>query len=371
MSVAVAHSTNVDPAVVAAEIGAAFADSIPTAVMFFASPSIDPDSLAREMTAAFPAAAVFGCTTAGELTSGHMLKGSCVAMAFDAGHVPDVCVQIVHNLSDGPNAGPAFAAFEQHFGVRPAEMSASEYVGIVLVDGMSGAEEALMETIGNRTNVMFVGGSAGDDLAFEKTWVFGEGTANADAAVLVLIRPGTPFEIVKTQSFCLSEGVLVATKADEQNRTVVEFDGRPAAEAYAEALGVPVGEVADQFMSHPVGLVIDGEPFVRSPQRVLEDGSIRFYCKIGEGMRMTILDATDIIAETSAALSDVSSRHGGLSAIVNFNCILRTLELEHKDKTASYGELFADTPTVGFSTYGECYLGHINQTATMLVFGSA
>lgn len=371
MTVAIAHSTNPDPARAATEIKSALSDISPTAVLFFASPSIGPDELAGHMDAAFPSATVFGCTTAGELISGMMLKGSCVAMAFDAEHVPDVCVAVVEGLSKGPNAGPAFAAFEQHFGLRPAEMSASEYVGIVLADGMSGAEEALMETIGNRTDVLFVGGSAGDDLAFDTTWVFAGGKAYSDAAVLALIKPGTPFEIIKTQSFCVSDRTLVATRADEKTRTVIEFDGRPAAEAYADALGVSAEEVASQFMSHPVGLVIDGEPYVRSPQRVLEDGSIRFYCKIGEGMRMTVLDATDIITETADALADAGQKHGSLSAIVNFNCILRTLELEHEGKTASYAALFADTPTVGFSTYGECYLGHINQTATMLVFGTA
>jgi hypothetical protein len=59
---------------------------------------------------------------------------------------------------------------------------------------------------------------------------------------------------------------------------------------------------------------------------------------------------------------------GNISGIVNFNCILRTLELEQKMLTGKYGELFTDIPTIGFSTYGEQYIGHVNQTATILAF---
>ena len=47
---------------------------------------------------------------------------------------------------------------------------------------------------------------------------------------------------------------------------------------------------------------------------------------------------------------------------------MRKLELENKNLTDEYGALFSSVPTVGFSTYGEQYIGHINQTATMLVF---
>ena len=59
---------------------------------------------------------------------------------------------------------------------------------------------------------------------------------------------------------------------------------------------------------------------------------------------------------------------GQVSAMINFHCILRTLELENKELTEPYGRIFTDIPTIGFSTYGEEYIGHINQTSTILVF---
>ncbi|MEO0334670.1 MAG: FIST C-terminal domain-containing protein, partial [Bacteroidota bacterium] len=60
-----------------------------------------------------------------------------------------------------------------------------------------------------------------------------------------------------------------------------------------------------------------------------------------------------------------------VGAIINFNCILRTLDLKQQGRTQEYADLFTDTPTVGFSTYGESYIGHINQTATMLLLNKA
>lgn len=369
MSTAVAHSTSLDPALVADEISGKLGGLKPTMVVFFASSRLDPAGIATAMSSAFPQAAVFGCTTAGELMTGAMLTDSCVAMAFDAVHVPDVQVEVVEGLSRGVNVSLAFEAFQERFGMRPSAMSAREYVGLVLVDGLSGAEEALMEALGDRTDVLFVGGSAGDDLAFERTHVFANGRAYSDAAVLALLRPAVPFEIVKTQSFDATGKTLVASHVDEAAREVLEFDGKPAVQAYAEAIGVAVDDAAASFMAHPLGLVIDGEPYVRSPQRVLDNGAIKFYCNIGQGMKMTVLDSTDMIEQTRQALAESAYRLGSASAIVNFNCILRTLQLRAEGRTESYGQLFAEVPTVGFSTYGEEYLGHINQTATMLLFG--
>jgi hypothetical protein len=120
-------------------------------------------------------------------------------------------------------------------------------------------------------------------------------------------------------------------------------------------------------MHNPVGILFEGDPFVRSPQQIKGD-SMLFYCGVKEGIELTLLESTDIISDTKNALEKTRSELGSISGIINFNCILRTLELREKGITAAYGELFTDYPTIGFSTYGEQFIGHMNQTATMLVF---
>ena len=85
-------------------------------------------------------------------------------------------------------------------------------------------------------------------------------------------------------------------------------------------------------------------------------------------MDLALLESTNIIVDTKAALERKKMELGRISAIINFHCILRTLELEQKHQTDEYGRIFAGIPTIGFSTYGEEFIGHINQSSTMLVF---
>ena len=70
-------------------------------------------------------------------------------------------------------------------------------------------------------------------------------------------------------------------------------------------------------------------------------------------------------------ISGVGSPRGAnhsIAGLLDFNCILRTLQLRAENHCEEYGALFANMPAAGFSTYGEEYLGHMNQTSTMLLF---
>lgn len=341
----------------------------PKALVYFASTAHEPETISRAMEDAFPGATVFGCSTAGEITSGKMLKGSLVAMALTSDVVADMILGIVPDVSKdsvSKGIGNVFASFGAHFGTPMSDLDFTRYVGLILIDGLSAAEERVMDKIGDLTNVLFVGGSAGDDLKFSRTHVYANGKAYTDTAILVLLKPATGFEIVKTQSFRTTGKRLTATEVNEATREVVSFDNKPAAQAYAESVGTTIEDAPNHFMSHPLGLLADEEIFVRSPQQI-KDGKMVFYCNVLKGVEMALLTSTDIVADTRAAIEAKNSGKDGIAALINFNCILRTLELEKDNLTESYGKVFSDIPTVGFSTYGEEYLGHINQTATMIL----
>jgi hypothetical protein len=365
MPIITAHSAKGLPAAVA-DLKAA-ADSQARVVIFFASSKYDPAEISRQMQAAFPQACVAGCSTAGEIAGGKMMTESVAAMFLDEEIVGQATSAVVENLRAEVSVRDAFSKMERDLRAPVSSLDIEKYAGIVLADGMSGTEEVLMERIGDRSDILFVGGSAGDDLKFKSTHVMVGGKAYTDAAILLLLELKKGFDIIKTQSFRTTGKKLVATKVDEHLRFVAEFDHKPAIEAYAQTLGVPPEAAPALFMKHPLGLMVNGDPFVRSPQRVQGQGII-FYCHIKQGMVLEILKATDIVAHTRQAVEARKATGGPIAGIIDFQCILRTLQLRGEKRCDDYGAIFAEIPTAGFSTYGEAYLGHINQTSTMLVF---
>lgn len=369
MTVATAHTRHSDPVRAAAELRERLGMPDPRFLIYFATPRLDPEALGRALGDAFGDIPAMGCTTAGEIVTGHMLEGSVVAMAMDAETIAEAAVARVEDLTDNESVDGAFDALRQALGRPLADTDSSQWVGLVLHDGLSLAEERVMGRIGDLTNVPFVGGSAGDEAKFVATHVFDGFTPHQGASVLALLRPTRPYHILKTQSFRVLERTLTVTDADEATRTVRAFDGKPAAEAYAEAVGVSVTALPDHFQRHPLGLVLDAsDPFVRSPQRI-QGTDVVFYCQIKEGMTLHLLESHDIVEETRRDLDEALRRAERCAGIINFHCILRTLELQGNGQTEAYGKLFTHAPTVGFSTYGESYVGNINQTSTMLLLG--
>ena len=93
MSIKTAYSTKQTAEEAIIEIKNGFAGIHPKMVVFFASSIFDQQDISRGMKETFSNAQVFGCSTAGEIVSGKVLKNSIVAMAFDKDTISDVKVE--------------------------------------------------------------------------------------------------------------------------------------------------------------------------------------------------------------------------------------------------------------------------------------
>lgn len=342
------------------------------AVLYFASNRFDPFDLAGPISAAFPRAAVIGCSTAGEFTDEVNGTGGISAVAFPFGVLTGAVAalgELSHDVAVGTQA--AVSRLERVIGVELRDLGPADHVGFVLIDGMHGDEEQVNDALGNAAPLLeFVGGSAGDDLAFDRTWVAAGDEVSYHGVALLVARSAVPYHVVKTCSFVPAGRTLRVTGADVAGRLVTELDGRPAAEVYAESVGVRVPELDSAvWMRYPVGLMIDGQPWIRSPQSVV-DGGIRFYAQLRPGMQVELMCSGDLVADTRAMIERARADLGGRArGAVLFNCILRRLEMDADGTAGAFLSTLAGIPTAGFHTYGETWLGHVNQTLTGVVFG--
>jgi hypothetical protein len=311
---------------------------------------------------------VYGCTAEDPFCNGVLFERAIVAMAYDSEHVQDSYIYVMENIDHEINIDKMISSMEEYFNVDASEAPYNEYYGITLFDAGSRAEVEIMDKIGSRTNLMLIGGSSANGMNFDETYLFANGKIYQNAAVIAFVYNTTGGGFIKTQSVELLDQVLVVTKCDSTQRIVYEFDNKPARIRYAEILGVEPSEAHKHLFSHPVGLIVGGDIYVRSGRRFLDDGAMLFASNMPERLRYRITKITDIIPDTQSSISKVKRKHGKISGIIDFRCKYRTVQLANERKIEEYCELFDEMPVIGFSTYGEQCYGHINQTSVMIYF---
>jgi len=335
----------------------------PKLVLFFASSVYEAPGAALQ--AAFPNSQVIGSTSHSEYCGDQYTDHSISIMAMDQASVSDVCVKVVEDIGEGPDLHSTLREMEAHFGGNDEIFNHFDhYVGIILFESSAKAEEVFMDHLGTATDILFIGGSS--SAANQGiSQVYAGDQAYTRAAVLAILKTTNGYDVLKTQSACvLSDRKLVVTKSDLRHRILYEFDNRSCGEVYAEVLGVPMDEIADYFVSNPLGIVTGEEIFVRTFDQI-RDGGITLHCGLPEGAEIQVLKIGDIVADTKAALDSVITYKP--AGVINFNCLYRTFEMLNKDLVQPYCSLFGRYTSIGLSTGGEAFLGHINETSTVLI----
>jgi hypothetical protein len=362
------------PAEAAAELAATLLQPDCCLVLLFCSPAYNVALLAEALRAQFGAIPLAGCTTAGEIGPGGYADHSIVGVSL-AG--PDFAASV--GLMEGLSRMNAVEMQATVRATRLAIYDAAPWArhenlfAITLIDGMCGCEELVASAAyGALAGIPLRGGSAGDGLHFEQTFVLYQGEFRRDCALILVIATSRAFRAFKTEHFTAGEEKFVVTGADPRRRLVTEINAEPAAQEYARVTGLPLAQLApENFAGSPLGVRVGEQSFVRSIQRVNADGSLTFFCAIDEGVVLTVGSGGDLMESLRRRFSDIEAAIGKPELVIAFDCILRGLELEQIQARHAAGLLMDAQNAVGFSTYGEQYEAmHVNQTLTGIAIGA-
>ena len=133
-------------------------------------------------------------------------------------------------------------------------------------------------------------------MSFGSSSVYCDGAVPRDCAVLLLVRTRRRFKLFTIDHFVPSDTQMVVTEADPRSRIVTEINAEPAGREYARLVGLDVDKLTPMiFATYPVVVRVGGRYYVRSIQKVNDDGSLTFFCAIDKGIVLTVAKGTDII----------------------------------------------------------------------------
>ncbi len=343
------------------------------ATIFFSQEQFDAEELAAAVEHHAAGLPFVGCSTAGEITPAGYEDGQIVAVLFPADRFT-IEPALIENLSacSMDDVVSRVSRTRREFENRISG-DISSIFGILLIDGLSLAEEAFTSALyWSLDNIPLIGGSAGDNLRFQNTKLIANGCVKSDTAIVIFVHSQVPFRVFKTDNFVPTDQKLVVTESDPDTRTVMELNAEPAAKAYAEAIGIDPESLGPMsFASHPVVVRIGGDFYCRSIQKMNPDGSLSFFCAIDNGIVLTIAQPKGMVESTSETLKRIDSELGGIDVLLGFDCVLRRLDAQNRQSFRALSALYREHSITGFCTYGEQFRSmHLNQTLTGIAFGS-
>ncbi|MDP3959075.1 MAG: FIST N-terminal domain-containing protein [Pseudorhodobacter sp.] len=340
----------------------------PSFVMLLVPGTLSPDALAAALPGALPGVVVFGCTTAGQITSRGYESNALVALAFQRKHFR-VASRLFKPVSPVSIADvvPKAERLAAQFPPTPGR----KRLALVFADGLSKQEDILVAALETGLkDIPVFGGSAADGLTFTHTYVLHGGKFHTNAALLLMLETDLYFRGLGFDHFQPTGNRMVVTRALPEERLVLELNGAPAAQEYARLVGVPVADLSPIiFAENPVLVRNRNIYHVRAIQQIHPGGGLTFLSAIDDGLLLTLGRGKEIIRTLDSGLDVRDVRGEAPDFVLGFDCFLRKLEIEHKGLAALASDRFRAHRVVGFNTYGEQHLGvHVNQTFVGVAF---
>jgi len=350
------------------------ASGAPALTILFTTDAYDQASVLDAVRGSIGTSRLVGFCGAGLLTAEGVFR-QAVGVATLSGSELTVRTSLQASMASDPARAGILSAEE--LGIPGDEGAAV----LVLPDGFASGVTEMLRSLYDRLGpgVRYLGGGAGDNLRFFKTWQFTERGVESGAVASASVR-GAQIGCAIGHGWKPKGDLLVVTRS--LGKRILELDARPAFEVYSGRLGgIHPKSFPEWGMRYPLGTAdIRGNYLIRDPVSVRLDQSIDLVTEIPENAVAHIMEGTvdDLVDAASlvarAALAQVASPRFALV----FDCISRYLYLgeayarELRAMRESFGE---DLPMLGALSFGEIggytdYPQFHNKTLAVGVFGS-
>lgn len=366
--IAIGRSVSSDPTTAVEEACAEL--DCPSSCFFlaFVPSNLDPAIVSSCLNRKLAGVPVFGCTTAGQITRSGYESDALLLLAFPKSNFR--CSSILFEELR-PLDPTEIAAVAQRQADRFRHTAGWNRLALVFSDGLSKQEDLLVSTLETVLDGLPIfGGSAGDGLQYEETFVFHGGLAHSNAAVLLLIETNLGFQGIGFDHFLPIGSEIIITDANPEERVVYEINGAPAAEEYARLVGCTAEDLSPLvFAENPLLLRQNLNYYVRAIREPTDEGALSFLAAIDDGLIMTLGRGKEIIETLEAGLDVRDNTGTAPDFILGFDCILRKLEIEQKQLSNQVSDVLQSHRVFGFNTYGEQQSGvHMNQTFVGVAF---
>jgi hypothetical protein len=332
----------------------------PDALILFAAPSYDHETMLRRIMDELKPGALIGASSAGEFTHAGRGQGQACALALRSNQM-----QFSVGLGRGVSRDRAQVARQIASTFRGLSESELPYRGaLVFSDALAGHADDLVDelTLATGGNYRFAGGGAGDNAQFQRTTVFAGGTVATDAAVALEILSARPVGIGVGHGWVPASPPLRVTEV--RGSTVVSLNGFPAAQAF-EKHAAATRQSLDRaapipfFLHNILGIDTGAGYRLRVPLAIGEDGSVACAAELPVGALVRIMrsdERSTADAAARATRSALAALDGARAQVaLFFDCVATRLRLGEAfgHELEAVTRQLGSTPFLGCNTHGQ------------------
>jgi len=372
----------------ACQIALAKAGGKANIIFAFSTINYDQNKVIEGIKSVSKGISLVGCSTSGEITSEGSTSKHVALMALNTDQI-----KFTFGLGKGTDKD-SFKAGKEATQDAQSKAESPFSLFMMILDGLAengaAAVRGVQAVLGEHFPI--IGGSAGDDFVFKKTYQYYQGQVLTDSMIGIGFSGKFSFGVGVRHGWDPVGLPMKVTKS--KGSKLIEVNDRPALSIYQDYFGKKSEElirepIARMAYTYPLGIKVEGsnEFLIRDVIIANEKGEITCAAEIPQGSEIRLMfgeAGKAIRAAKEAAESALEQLQGTKpKAVFIFDCMARRKLLGAKcdEEIIAIKEILGkETPLIGFYTYGEeaplggilgpeCQSVFHNETMALLVLG--